>query len=414
MLVERFKIPTMPAGLNGDYYFLAEVIDSTNLITAVASTFTTNIAPPFVSFSGQITVPPPSTAAIGGYKTRAFAIVEITNNGNIPFTGAVPISLFASLDQTHDSSDALIVAAAPHMGLRVGASHSVHVAFGTIPNITPDAYYTLSQVTNPDNTASVASTGSTLSIVAPVVTLSETLLRLTLPASTVSGGSTKAIAVVKITNSGNIPSNGTTTVALYATTDDQVDDTASLITSAAPHPIIPVNHSALVTLHLTTLPSGLNGDDYAIVAQVTDPLGDVTLTPPSSALYSISPASVTLSATIDSFTPTALSINGTTSGVFSVTITNSGNISVGTAHDVNSFFIGLGLISQLGTQTIQVEPFTYPLVLAPATSRKLTFHFKASDLSSLSTGDFFPTVSISVDQTSYSTAATGTQVILLS
>ena len=94
-----------------------------------------------------------------------------------------------------------------------------------------------------------------------------------------------------------------------------------------------------------------------------------------------------------------------------MTITNDSNIPVGAISDSGPFDITVSLASQDGTQTASLGSFTRTIVVNPGQSRKLTLPFSSSALTSLTSGSYVPTISVTVAGTSYSTTASGQQPI---
>jgi hypothetical protein len=194
------------------------------------------------------------------------------------------------------------------------------------------------QVTDPLGNTSSTSAG-TLVVSPRIIALSETFTRLTLLKSVVSGSATRAVASLRITNSGNVISAGTTSVAIYASPDGLFTD-ATLIAQINPRLSIPAKRSAPVTVQLKQIPASLDGS-FTILAQVTDPNGVVTSVS-SDTVVNIAPPIVTLAATV-SAAPFTIAAGKTVT--LTLDISNSGNIpSTGNAT------ISLGLSSDGSTE----------------------------------------------------------------
>jgi hypothetical protein len=148
------------------------------------------------------------------------------------------------------------------------------------------------------------------------------------------------------------------------------------------------------------------------MAQVTDPNGG-TSSASFSTSYTVNPPTVTLHAAINSVHPTEFAAGSTAHGTISVTITNNGNIPVGSANISGGFDLNLDLASQDGTQTASIGSFMRAMVLNPGQRRTLLLAFSTATLSSLVAGTYFPTLSVTVAGTQYSTAITGAQAITI-
>jgi hypothetical protein len=153
-----------------------------------------------------------------------------------------------------------------------------------------------------------------------VIALAESFTKLLLPASVVAGAKTSAVALLKITNSGNIVSTGITPISLYASTDGTVAN-GTLIKTIARKLVIKPGKSITVPIPLGTYPSVTDGN-YLIVAQATDPLSQI------SSLKSSSTVNIA-AATVD-VTTTALAVPATATFTkpvnVALTVTNTGNV----------------------------------------------------------------------------------------
>ena len=135
----------------------------------------------------------------------------------------------------------------------------------------------------------------------------------TLTGAIVNGSTTKDTASLTLTNAGNIPSTGKTTVELLLSTDGTVASGTKIRTVSEQIALKP-DQSRTVKFALGTLPSVTDGT-YEIVAEVTDPKGNVTT---AATATTVNPA-----AAFQSLTPTvsAIPLNGTVT----LTIANEGN-----------------------------------------------------------------------------------------
>jgi len=332
-----------------------------------------------------------------------FAAISLTDGAMLNNT--LKVNIYASSDQAIDSSSVLIASAAPLVNEPAHQPFGVMIPIVSLPTTLPAGFYSLlAQAVDQFGNTANATMGPGLQVVAPIIALSEAFTALTLPAAVVGGTNTAAVAVFKVTNSGNVPSMGPITIALYASPDGTIAN-GTVITVTSRNPIIPPGTSAFVGVALGTIPLGLNGS-YSIVAKFTDPLGGITSVT-SSSTFAISAPVVTLAAAIDSFTPTTLPASSSTKGSVVVTLSNSGNVPAGGTSRARAFSLTLGLISQDGTQTTTLQTFTLPVVLGPGVSRTFRLAFKVSGLAGILAGTYFPTLTVVAGATTDTASTTG-------
>jgi hypothetical protein len=149
---------------------------------------------------------------------------------------------------------------------------------------------------------------------APFVSFTDETLISNLSGPVVNGSRTRDTASLTLTNSGNIASTGETTVELLLSEDGTVASGTKIRTITEPIVLKP-GRTRTVKFALELLPSVTDGT-YEVVAQVTDPKGNVTT---AATLTTVNPA-----AAFESLTPdlSSIALNGT----YFLTITNNGNI----------------------------------------------------------------------------------------
>jgi hypothetical protein len=253
------------------------------------------------------------------------------------------------------------------------------------------------QVTDPSGNISYASAGRI--VVAPrTVTFTPVFTRLTLLKAVVSGTAVRAAAEVKITNSGNVTSTGTSTVAIYASPDGLLTD-AMLITQVTPRLAIGATRSAVVTVPISKMPAGLDGN-YTVLTEVTDSNLNVS-SASSNTTVNIAPPIITLSATIPSVSP--LTVAPGRFVTVTLELTNSGNIpSTGTAE------ITVGLSSDRTTQLAGTTTTIDRAVTIP-NGKTVPLRLKIPIPASTTAAMYFPFVSFT--QGSNSVTAFGTTEI---
>lgn len=359
----------------------------------------------------KATVP---ASIVAGARAHGTVTVGLTNSTSVPVRGAFTISIYASADGTIDDSAANVGSITRAVQVARNGTTAVSVPVASLNSLAQGTYTLLSQVSDAAGNVSSGATGPTLTVAPAFIALSETFARVTLPSNLLSGGKTRGQVTLKITNNGNVTSSGPVSVSLGLM---PIIPPGVEIPVSPPTPIaavvrrmvIPAGKSVLVTVPVTSIPSGLDGS-YTLTAQVTDPSGAMTAAPAAGA-YTVSPPTVTLNAAIDSFRPATISSASTSAGSISLTFTNNGNIPVGIASDLGAFDIEVSLTSQGTAQTVSLGSFTRSLLINPGQSRTLTLVLPRGTFASLAAGTYLPTIVVSIAGTSYSASATGTGAV---
>lgn len=251
---------------------------------------------------------------VAGEASHAAVIVDVANAGSSTHTGTIATAIYASQDGQVNSSSILLGSTMYQPTIPADASVPVTVKIKSLPANLNGAYTLLAQVTDPSGTTTTSSSGPSLTAAAPFLAFSDTLLSTTLASADVSGQKTHATVRLNVTNNGNIASTGSSTVALYASPDATAAD-GTLIRSLAQPLALKPGANKTVTIALESLPAVINGE-YYIVAQVTDPKGDVTSVP--------SAGEYELAAPFISLMPTLTEV--TTFGQVKFSIVNQGNV----------------------------------------------------------------------------------------
>lgn len=344
------------------------------------------------------------TSVVAGTVVNATASVVVADQ--VTVSGAATVRVYASPDGQVNESTPLIGSGIADVSIRSGIPFGISVRIISLPpNLASGTYTLLSEVVDPTGNTAVATSGPTLQVSAAQVALQPSIARLTLPTSLLSGAKTPAVATIRITNVGNIVSKGALNVALFLSPDAQVSDGTPLTTAGGSFIIDPAG-AVTLNVPIGMIPVGLNGV-YALVAVVTDPLGG-SLSTSTGSIFTITPAAVTLSATIDAFRPATLRPNFTTPGSVTITLINSGDIAVGDPLNVN-----LNLVSPDGTSAFALATFTLSVLLSPGQTRTLTLPFTASNLSASMAGTWFPMVVVTIPSTPYSAAATSSNAVTI-
>ncbi len=335
-------------------------------------------------------------SVIAGQPAKILQTVKL-NAAATPVDGPVTVLLTLSTSTTGTPSDftlatfdkSLVVKANKHAVARLKATQ-------VSADIPAAVYHVLVVVTDPTGTTTV-DTGQTLTIIAPVLTLSESVTVVGLNPAVVGGAKTHAVARIAITDNGNIPSKGSHTIDISASTSQAFDpagEIASLVKTLTIKPGI----TRIISIPLKTIPAIPDGD-YFIVAQVTDPADSAT-SAATIGTTNIAAPFVSLAATFLPL-PAKPLVSGAT-----LLITNNGN-----SPDVTLLTEGAGFSSDpdgatpVGTSAGSGTPRR--LHLLPGKSVKLHIGLWKLVASSLAPGTYFLTGTITDESANSVTAVSG-------
>ncbi len=285
---------------------IGEMLDTTGVSTSTAT---------LVPTIAKSTLP---ASVVAGVTAHGSATVEVTDSSSKAGKEIVTVDLYASTDGTIDSSSVLLGSTKKLTPFKTGVPAPFTVAEKVPATLTAGTYTLLAQVVDPSKVLSTSAPGPTLTAAGAFIAFSETLIKTTLPASAVTGQKSTATAELKITNTGNSSSSKRSTIALYFSPDAVAADGTLIRSQLQPIPLKP-GASSNYTVRLVNLPSMTNGN-YFLVAQVTDPNGDVTSV--------ASGGTFALSAPVLDLVPSAATVviarNG--SAIITFMATNQGNI----------------------------------------------------------------------------------------
>ena len=330
-------------------------------------------------------------------------LVHVVLSDRIGQSGLVSVVVYASSDGTIDNSSLLIGSTTTTTSFQSNTPFQVDVPVRDIDASVPAGTYTLlAQAIDPAGNSAIGTTGPTLTVNVPAVSLAGTFTKVTVPPTVTSGQHVAAVATLSITNEGNSPSIGYVGVSLYASPDGTIAS-GTFITGGIRALQIGANGTARVSISISQIPYGLSGS-YVLVAQITNPLGGISVATTTSPI-TIAASTVSLTGTIDAFTPGSLQNGLGPRGTATVTITNTGDIAVGPLN------IDVGLVSQDGTNTVALDSFTVAIALQPGQSKKVTLRYEASVLLSTPAGTYFPTAAVMVPNTAFGTTIVGTMPV---
>jgi len=205
--------------------------------------------------------------------SKGSATVKISNPSKTTVRGVYTVNVYASASGMVDDASVKIGSHSLSFNLPPGKSKTISVPVSFTPPAEGD-YGILAQVVDATGVTGATTTGPTVSAAAPFIALSGAFAKVKLPPPLVAAQPVKGSATVKITNGGNVPSKGSTTVTLFASPDGLLDDAVQIATTTK-NLNIAASKSASLTISITSIPAGLEGS-LILVARITDPNGAIT------------------------------------------------------------------------------------------------------------------------------------------
>ena len=241
------------------------VVAASGSQTAVAEVVSTG-----VSLSDLVKVSAPATVITG---TKESAGVTVTNAGDEAATGTLTITLYASLDQSVDSSDTLLaVTSRSKFSLKASASTGYKFRFQFPSSLTDGDYYILAAIaptlseTELNTSNTVAHSSSPVAVAVPLVDLTGPAL--STPTGLAAGSTT--ILPFTVRNDGNIAAKETVAVqALAAASATPGSGDITLATTTLKLQL-KVGATLGYKLHLV-LPASLPSGTYYLLVELTGP-----------------------------------------------------------------------------------------------------------------------------------------------
>ncbi len=329
------------------------------------------------------------TSVVSGSTVRgAVVVVNETNLAPATATGVVTTTVYA---KGTDGSLTPLGSISKRQTVVLKKNYLVSIPIKSFPLALDGTYQLVASVVDPTgNTSSI--TGTSVKVAAAYTSLEPTFTKMTLPASVIGGGKSTALAVVKLTNTGNVTSTGLTTIGLAASVDGQVSD-ATVINTVTRRLTIKPGGVVSVTVPFKLIPGSLNGS-YQILAEVTDPKGDVTSVA-SGSTVAIAPGFVAFKASAFTETPTTVQTGSTIT--MSVNIANNGNMAA-TGPATLQVGVSSDGISQLAQLTTLTKNVTIPA------GKSYTFNFRFKLFVAVTPGTYYPFLTYTQDGVTIQTA----------
>ena len=382
--VATFGTASLPAGQDpitasysgDDAYAPSDSNTVTETITA-RSTTAANLVP---TITGAKL---PAQGVIGG-KIKATVPVVITNQGQTLVKGKITLNVYVSTLTTLDSTATLLFSDPRNASVAAGKTATIPLSITSLPKtLSGGTYYVLVQVLDPSGFGNTAASTSTIQLAAPFLSFSDGFTALTLPTTVIGGTKTKAVATLEIDNFGNVAAAGSTTIQIFTSSDLNLDSSDAQITSIKVNLNIGSDKFHDVKIPLKAIPNVATGD-YYVLGQITDPDGNVTQAATLGTVH-INAASVLLSATIGSVSPSTIKIGST--GTMTLTIINNGNTDSSGALTIN-----IGVSSDGFTQAATLVKLTQKTIVKAGPITVLHLKFKVP--TTQAAGTFDPTVTV--------------------
>jgi uncharacterized repeat protein (TIGR03803 family) len=146
----------------------------------------------------------------------------------------------------------------------------------------------------------------------------------TLPTAVVGGVIVDSTVTVGLTDT--LPIDGLVTIRLYVSSDGAIDSSSALVRTDVAFVNVKAGQRTAVEVPILSLPTTVPSGFYRLLAQVTDPFGNVATTPAGPGVEIAAPT-VAFSGTFNSITHSTAFISGArTPSVATMTLTNDGNI----------------------------------------------------------------------------------------
>jgi hypothetical protein len=162
----NLPVSKIPAAVTaGSYFLIAAATDSSNTTLSTVSSTTITVAEPTINYAVTFTDMTQESPVAAGSTTSGQAVLSLTNNGNVPATGAKTVAIYASTAQ-NVASGTLIRSVKVGTPIAPGATVTVTVPFKKIPStLSADLYYIVAQVIDPKHNSATAVAGSQVQVI---------------------------------------------------------------------------------------------------------------------------------------------------------------------------------------------------------------------------------------------------------
>lgn len=206
---------------------------------------------------------------LGG--TRATVALRLSNQGTLPLAGTVPVRLLLSRDTIVSDDDVPLLEATSRLQLRPGQSRLQTLRFSYPHGQTVSGDYFVLARSNESRTAPESNFVNNSAASPVIVTLTPAFIDLLpslvdSPANPVAAGR-RATFIVRLTNAGTVPANGSVTLQLFASVDEVLSSDDTLLAGGRPLRIALRPGERLVRLS-GTVPASLVSGPYRLLLRL--------------------------------------------------------------------------------------------------------------------------------------------------
>ncbi len=190
----------------GQYYLMANIQNSQSTRYAYDSTPIT-LTNPAAALESSVNVVQSDIAAVAGQRSNCSVSVSTTNDGDSLFHGRQKLQLFASIDQTLDSSDTPLKSRTEPLNLKADSEKILTLNVPLPKTLAAGTYYILAELTDLAGSQTLLADG-TVTLATPIIQLSDSVA--------VTQTRAQIAATLVISNGGNIIATGKLQLDFFA------------------------------------------------------------------------------------------------------------------------------------------------------------------------------------------------------
>ncbi|MDB5332239.1 MAG: peptidyl-prolyl cis-trans isomerase (rotamase) - cyclophilin family [Phycisphaerales bacterium] len=251
-----------PFGAAGDEFVTAVYSGDGNYAASTSPGISVNVAAPAITPTvGKTTLP---TQAVLGTAIHGTTAVVLNNSTQTTEKGTATFSLFAAPDGVIDAAAVPITTLRRGVNLKAGATLSLKLTTTKLPaSLTAGTYTLLVQTTDPSGNVTDATTGPTIQVAAPFVSLTASAASIKPTALKLKKSGTLTVTLF---NAGNVTTSGSATINIGVSADGQTE--AFSLTQFTKAIKVKPNHSLVLHLHLV-VPATATAGTYTPFVSIT-------------------------------------------------------------------------------------------------------------------------------------------------
>ncbi|HWE97933.1 MAG TPA: peptidylprolyl isomerase [Tepidisphaeraceae bacterium] len=251
-----------PFGTAGDEFVTAIYSGDGTYAASTSPGISVNVAAPAIMPAvGKTTLP---TQAVLGTSVHGTTAVVLNNSTQTTEKGTATLSLFAAPDGVIDSAAVPITTLRKGVNLKPGKTLSLKLTTSKLPaTLTAGTYTLLVQTTDPSGNVTDATTGPTIQVAAPFVSLTASAASIKPTALKLKKSGTLTVTLF---NAGNVTTSGSATINIGVSADGQTE--AFSLTQFTKAIKVKPNHSLVLRLHLV-VPATATAGTYTPFVSIT-------------------------------------------------------------------------------------------------------------------------------------------------